>query len=87
MRRRSKESTKNMVGKRIRFLREQKGLSQGEFLAQLQIAGSDMSQSKLSRIEGQQIPVSDTDLYNIASLLRVSVDELFSSAKTEKSQF
>lgn len=86
MRRRTKESSKNMVGKRIHLLREQKGLSQGTFLAQLQIAGSDMSQSKLSRIEGQQIPVSDTDLFNIASVLRVSVDELFSSAKTEETQ-
>lgn len=77
MRHRSKEYTRNIVGKRIRILREQKGMSQGEFLAKIQLAGSEMSQSKLSRIEGQQIPVSDTDLYNIASVLNVNISELF----------
>lgn len=77
MRRRTKEYSRNIVGKRIRFLREQKNMSQGEFLAKIQLTGSDMSQSKLSRIEGQQIPVSDIDLYNIASVLNVTIAELF----------
>lgn len=36
-----------------------------------------MSQSKLSRIEGQQIPVSDIDLYHIATVLKVNVLALF----------
>ena len=36
-----------------------------------------MSQSKLSRIEGQQIVVSDSDLFIIAQALQVRIAALF----------
>ena len=79
MRRRSICSDCNMVGGRIRSIRESKGPGQGELIAKVQLQGSEMSQSKLSRIEGQQISVTDKDLYLIANALDVNVGDLFPS--------
>ena len=62
MRYRKTCSNANLVGQRIRSIRENQGLSQGELLARIQVLDSSMSQPKLSRIEGQLITVSDADL-------------------------
>ena len=70
MRNRTSYSNANMVGQRIRLLREKQGLSQGELLARIQVLDSNMSQSKLSRIEGQLVPVSDTELFLISQALQ-----------------
>ena len=77
MRNRTSYSNANMVGQRIRSLREKQGLSQGDLLARIQVLDSNMSQSKLSRIEGQLVPVSDTDLFSISQALHVAIDDLF----------
>ena len=77
MRRRAKCSDCNIVGGRIREIRERKGIGHGELIIKIQLLNVDMSQSKLSRIEGQQIVVSDSDLFTIAQALQVSVADLF----------
>ncbi len=77
MRRRSSCSNTNIVGQRIQKIRQERGLSQGDLIARLQLMDSDFSQSKLSRIEGQLITVSDRDLFAIAKALGVNVGELF----------
>ena len=76
MRNRASYSNANMVGQRIRSLREKQGLSQGDLLARIQVLDSNMSQSKLSRIEGQLVPVSDTELFLISQALRVTMNDL-----------
>ena len=77
MRRRIKCGDCNLVGDRIRAIRERKGIAQGELVIRLQLLNGNMSQSKLFRIEGQQITVSDSDLFLIAQALQVSVADLF----------
>ncbi len=77
MRNRTYCSNANLVGQRIRSLREGQGLSQGELLARIQVLGNNMTQTKLSRIEGQLIPVSDIDLFSISQALHVTINDLF----------
>lgn len=77
MRHRVKYSDCNIVDARICEIREKKGIGQGELIIKIQLLNVDMSQSKLSRIEGQQIVVSDSDLFVIAQALQVSVADLF----------
>ena len=61
------------------WIRERKGIGQGELIIKIQLLNVDMSQSKLSRIEGQQIVVSDSDLFIIAQALQVNAADLFST--------
>ena len=42
MRNRTSYSNANMVGQRIRSLREKQGLSQGELLARIQVQATDL---------------------------------------------
>jgi len=51
-------------------------MKQVELLAQLQLAGVDMSIPALSLLEGQKRPVSDIELNALADILNVSVDWL-----------
>lgn len=77
MRTRTKEiGTKNIVGQRIKSKREELGLSQKNFLAQLQIGGLDLSSSAISKIEGQFRHINDVELIVVAQTLKVSVDWL-----------
>ena len=51
-------------------------MKQTELLAQLQLAGVDMSIPALSLLEGQKRPVSDMELNALADILPVSVNWL-----------
>ena len=51
-------------------------MKQTELLAQLQLAGVDMSIPALSLLEGQKRPVSDIELNAFADILHVSVNWL-----------
>ena len=68
--------TKNIVGARVTQARMERGMKQVELLAQLQLAGVDMSIPALSLLEGQKRPVSDKELCALADALHVSVDWL-----------
>lgn len=54
--------TRNLVGARVTQARLQLGMKQVELLAQLQLAGIEMSVPALSLLEGQKRPVSDLEL-------------------------
>ena len=82
MRTRTKEiGDQNIVGQRIKAKRDELGLSQKDFLAQLQIAGLDFSNSSLSKLEGQFRHVNDRELIVIADTLKVSVNWLLGLEK------
>ena len=51
-------------------------MKQTELLAQLQLAGVDMSIPALSLLEGQKRTVSDIELNALADILHVSVNWL-----------
>ena len=68
--------TRNIIGARVTQARMERGMKQVELLAQLQLAGVDMSIPTLSLLEGQKRPVSDKELCALADALHVSVDWL-----------
>ena len=67
---------RNVIGHNICRLRKEKGISQNELLLRIQLLGVDMTQSKLSRIEGRCVIVTDRDMIAIAHALGVTMDEL-----------
>lgn len=67
---------RNLIGARVTEARKALGMKQIELLAQLQLAGIDISVPALSLLEGQKRPVSDMELVALADILKVSVDWL-----------
>ena len=67
----------NVVGSQIRKARGKLGLTQEEFVGCCQLAGLDISRSTLGQIEARLRYVSDEELIVLASLLGVTVDQLY----------
>ena len=70
----------NIAGKNIRNIRNAYKLSQEELAAQLQVAGLNLNQKAISRIETGDRVVADYELKKLAELLRVPVDTLLDEA-------
>lgn len=66
----------NICGTQIRMLRKQKKLSQEELAARLQVAGVDLDQKAISRIECEKRFLADFELREIARILQISMDDL-----------
>ena len=69
----------NMVGKNIENLRKALGIKQKDFIAQMQIMGCDINPTSYSKLEGQFRNATDKEIYTIAKILNVSMEELFDS--------
>ncbi len=67
----------NVIGANVERLRKQKGIKQKEFVAKMQVSGVDINPTSYSKLEGQLRSASDTEVYVIAKLLGVSMEELF----------
>lgn len=71
----------NMVGRNIERLRKEKGIKQKDFIAKIQIMGCDMNPTSYSKLEGQVRSATDKEIYTIAKILKVQMEELFSSVE------
>ena len=67
----------NMVGKNIESLRKKRGIKQKDFIAQIQTMGCDMNPTSYSKLEGQVRSATDKEIYVIAKILKVTIEELF----------
>lgn len=67
----------NLVGKNIERIRKEKGIKQKDFIAQIQVMGCDMNATSYSKLEGQLRSASDKEIYVIAKILGVTMEELF----------
>ncbi len=72
---------KNLVGKNIERIRKSKGIKQKDFIAQLQIMGCDMNPTSYSKLEGQIRSATDKEIFVIAKILDISMEELFEKNK------
>ncbi len=70
---------KNLVGKNIERLRKERGIKQKDFIAQMQVMGCDMNPTSYSKLEGQIRSATDKELYVIAKILGISIEELFNN--------
>lgn len=66
----------NLCGERVREARMRMGWSQEELAAKLQLAGLQLGQMAVSRIETGKRVVTDFELPILAEVLRVSTDWL-----------
>jgi transcriptional regulator with XRE-family HTH domain len=69
----------NIVGPQIRKRRNELELTQEELAMQCQLNGFDISRGTLSQIEAQLRCVTDDELLELARVLKVSIDSLFSA--------
>ena len=67
----------NIVGKKVRQLRIAKGMSQQALSDRLETLAVYICRGSISRIEDMQRTVTDIELYGLAQVLNVSIDELF----------
>ena len=75
---------RNMVGRNIELLRKQKNISQKDFISKIQVMGIDMNPTSYSKLEGQLRLATDKEIYVIAKILEVPVDELFEEPENQK---
>jgi transcriptional regulator with XRE-family HTH domain len=71
----------NMIGPKLRDLREAEGLTQAEMVARLQRDGWDISRETYAKIESQFRCVTDREVVRLAGTLRVDPGELLRPAK------
>ena len=71
--------TANLVGKNIEQLRKDRGIKQKDFIAQMQVLGCDINPTSYSKLEGQVRSATDLEIYVIAKILAVPMEQLFTS--------
>ncbi|MBQ2664292.1 MAG: helix-turn-helix transcriptional regulator [Clostridia bacterium] len=69
--------TANIVGQNIAKIRLSQGIKQKDFIAKIQTAGVDMNPTSYSKLEGQFRIATDKEIYIIAKLLNVDLNDLF----------
>ncbi len=67
----------NLVGKNVERLRKERGIKQKDFIARMQVMGCDINPTSYSKLEGQVRSATDKEIYVIAKLLRVNMEDLF----------
>ena len=67
----------NIVEKNIEKLRKKRGIKQKDFIAKIQVMGCDMNPTSYSKLEGQLRSATNIELYTIAKILNVKMEELF----------
>jgi transcriptional regulator with XRE-family HTH domain len=67
----------NVVGPQIKKLRNKLRLTQEQLATRCQLAGLDISRGTLSHIEARLRCVTDKELFLLASVFKVSTDDLY----------
>ena len=68
---------RNYIGPKIRSLRNAKNWTQEVLVARCGVAGHDITRGTLAKIEAGIRGVSDVELFVIAKVLGVKIEELF----------
>ncbi len=74
---------RNIIGAKVVRIRQEKHIRQKDLVAQLQSMGMDISDTSMSRLEGQNRLVQDFEVPILAKALGVSVEWLL---QTEEEQ-
>ena len=67
----------NLIGRNVEQMRKKRRIKQKDFIARLQTAGLDINPTSYSKLEGQLRSASDKEVYTIARVLGVTMEELF----------
>lgn len=71
-------TSKNIIGKKIKVLRKNAGLSQKQLAEKLQLEGGEFSDLTILRIEQGTRFVPDYEVVMLANFFKVTTDELLS---------
>ena len=82
--RKQEYGNRNMVGRNIELLRKRKKIPQKDFISKIQVRGIDMNTTSYSKLEGQLRLATDKEIYVIAKILEVPVDELFENPEKQQ---
>ena len=66
----------NLTGAQIKNLRKKKGLTQDQVVAKMQLAGIQIDQKAISRIENGSRVITDYELMCLAEILGTSIDQI-----------
>ncbi len=75
--RKNNYGTENLIGKNVEKIRKERGIKQKDFIAKLQLEGLDINPTSYSKLEGRTRLATDKEVYFIAKLLNVKIEELF----------
>ena len=75
--RRKEYGSVNLVGKKIEALRKAKGIKQKDFVSKMQVLGCDINPTSYSKLEGQLRSATDKEIFIIAKILEINMEELF----------
>ena len=67
----------NIVWRNIERLRKERGIKQKNFISKIQVMGLDINPTSYSKLEGQLRIATDKEIYVIAKVLGVPLEELF----------
>lgn len=67
----------NMVGENVKKFRKKRKMSQQELTDKLELMAIYVCRGSISRIEDKSRTVTDIELYGIAKVLGVSIDDLY----------
>ena len=76
MKQRTNANGKNIIGARLKELRNEKGLSQRDLARELQLIGMDMDKNVITRIETDKRYVTDFELQALKEIFDGSYDYL-----------
>lgn len=69
--------TANVVGRRVRELRRHRGCTQEQLSAQCQVRGLNLSRSTLAKIEARVRFIKACELFIIAKVLNVPMEDFY----------
>ncbi len=67
----------NLIGENVRKFRTQQGISQQKLSDKLELLGVYVCRGSISRIEDKSRTVTDIELFALAKVLDVSINDLF----------
>ena len=67
----------NIIGPQVRYLREEKGMTQDQLAARCNVVGLNISRGTLAKIESRVRRVTDSEVALLAKALKVDVAELY----------
>ena len=77
------EKRKNIVGLKLKELREDRGLSQRELAKKFQLIGCDIDQNVITRTERGDRKVSDKEVLAITIVFGITTADLFENNNLE----
>ena len=78
-----REKRKNMVGLKLKELRELKGWSQRDLAKEFQLIGCDIDQNVITRTERGERKVSDKEILAITIVFGITTAELFENVNLD----